>query len=131
MTPRHYDHAIRTAIARAAHDGLVNPNDVRPLIPAWVLPKQIGLTYRRLRQDGVLVEFDHVRSTDVAGRNVGKMVPRYRLTRPVPIGEPDAPPPLPVTRPRREQQTGPCAGCQAEIVRYGEQGRTLCTLCAS
>lgn len=133
MIAKHHDLAVRAAIAGAAHDGLVNPNDVRPLIPDWVPSRAVGVIYRRLRQDGTLVEHDHVRSTDLKGRNAGKLVPRYRLARPistatspvqaVPIAEPE-----PYRPPTTDH--GPCAKCGAQIVRYGVHGRPLCDWCA-
>lgn len=131
MTARHHELAVRNAIASAAHDGLVNPNDVRPLIPEWVPSRAVGVIYRRLRQEGVLVEHDHVRSTDLKGRNSGKLVPRYRLARPLTMGEQPQPLAEPTPTPTRLPEIGPCAKCRVEIVRYGEHGRPLCDWCAS
>jgi hypothetical protein len=131
-TARHHELAVRAAIAGAAHDGLVNPNDVRPLIPEWVPPRAIGVIYRRLRQDGTLIEHDHVRSTDLKGRNVGKLVPRYRLARPLVAVAPEPPSRQTVApEPHKSPTTdlGPCARCGGQTVRYGEHGAPLCQWC--
>jgi hypothetical protein len=75
--------AIVTVIVR---DALADPlretfaNRWRPLLPVWVQPQLIGATANRLRAAGLLVTTGrYVRSTDRAGRNVGKLQPVYTL----------------------------------------------------
>lgn len=75
--------AIVTVIVR---DALADPfrettaNRWRALLPAWVRPNLIGATVNRLRVAGLLVPTGrYVRSTDAAGRNVGKLQPVYAL----------------------------------------------------
>lgn len=66
-----------------AHDGLVNVNRVRPLIPAWVYPRVVSATYSALlnRRPALLVPTgEWVSNTDAKGRNVGKPQRVYRLT---------------------------------------------------
>jgi hypothetical protein len=75
--------AIVTVIVR---DALADPlrettaNRWRALLPAWVAPPLVGATVNRLRLLGLLVPTGlYVRSTDTAGRNVGKLQPMYAL----------------------------------------------------
>lgn len=75
--------AIVTVVVR---DALADPlretfaNRWRPLLPTWVRPQLIGATVNRLRASGLLVSTGrYVRSTDAAGRNVGKLQPVYAL----------------------------------------------------
>ena len=131
MVAAHHEIAVRTAIAGAVQDGMVNPNLVRSLIPEWVPAKTIGVIYQKLRRDGTLVEFDHVRSNDVRGRNSGKLIPRYKVARPVILAvKPD---PKPTAKPKPKTQPsidiGPCANCHAPTTRYGDLGHPLCEWC--
>ncbi|MDT8910915.1 hypothetical protein [Amycolatopsis sp. PS_44_ISF1] len=73
--------AIVTVIVR---DALADPfrettaNRWRTLLPAWVQPQLVGSTVNRLRAAGLLVSTGrYVRSTDSAGRNIGKLQPVY------------------------------------------------------
>lgn len=63
--------AIEEAIrVMARKNGRVSANDVRSLLPSWVLPNRIGATFLAMsRPDGELVRVDRVPSTDTEGRN--------------------------------------------------------------
>lgn len=63
----------------ATHDGLVDPNQVRELLPSWVFPRVIGPVYRGLTQLGVLEPDGWVINEDHKGRNSGRPARRYRL----------------------------------------------------
>ena len=130
MIARHHQMAVRNAIAESVQDGIVDPNRVRARIPDWVPSRAIGVIYRQLRQDGTLVEHDHVRSNDVRGKNAGRLVPRYTIGKPLMVGEVAEPTPQPIIV-ARSGDLGPCAICRTECVRYGEQGAPLCVWCAS
>lgn len=68
--------AIRSAVTV---DGLVNPNHVRPLIPAWVNPRVVSATYNALITRKILRPTGSwVDSTDAKGRNTGKPQKVYR-----------------------------------------------------
>jgi hypothetical protein len=131
MVAAHHEVAVRSAIAGAIEDGIVNPNIVRSLIPDWVPAKTVGVIYQKLRRDGTLVEFDHIRSNDVRGRNSGKLVPRYKVARPVVLAVKPEPKPAPKPKPQTQPSIdlGPCANCRAETVRYGDHGHPLCEWC--
>ena len=130
MIARHHQMAVRNAIAESVQDGIVDPNNVRARIPEWVPSRAIGVIYRQLRQDGTLVEHDHVRSNDVRGKNAGRLVPRYTIGKPLMVGDVAEPTPQPVIV-ARTSDLGPCAICRSECVRYGEQGAPLCVWCTS
>lgn len=61
-----------------AHDGHVDPNRVRLLIPSWVGPRVVSATYSALRSRGVLARAEWTKSDDARGRNVGKPQRTYR-----------------------------------------------------
>ena len=61
-----------------AHHGQVNPNAVRPRIPASVQPRVIGATYNALAKAHVIAQDGWVKSTDAKGRNSGRPVRCYR-----------------------------------------------------
>ena len=135
MTPRHHINAVIEAIRDAERDGVVSSNRVRPLIPEWVPGHSVGRVYSMLRRQGILEQDGYELSTDEKGRNAGKLVPVYRLRKPLTIVETvDAPPvaPRPMHEPVRSFHSdwGPCARCHGWIVRYGPAGRPLCEACA-
>ena len=68
--------ALRTAVR---DDGTVHACDVRPLVRGRIEPKHIGQSWRRARNEGLLVEVGHERSDDDQGRNRGRMEPYYEL----------------------------------------------------
>lgn len=70
--------AIRAAAASSA-DGLVHQRDVRPRVRGRIEPKHIGRCYTRAIQEGLLVRAGHEESDDVAGKNAGRLEPRYEL----------------------------------------------------
>ena len=61
------------------NDGAIDPNLVRPRIPAWVYPKVVGPTYSSLRAAKVISADGFVIYDDVKGGNAGRWVRRYRL----------------------------------------------------
>lgn len=82
--PNHHSEveAVEQAILVAArrNGGYVTANDVRDLIPSWVLPNVVGATFTRLKAAGRLVPTgDDERSTDTRGRNTNKDCPRYLM----------------------------------------------------
>lgn len=81
--PRNTAHVL-AIVEVVVQDALADPfrettaNRWRPLLPAWVHPPMVGATVNRLRVAGLLVATGrYVRSTDTAGRNVGKLQPIY------------------------------------------------------
>lgn len=75
-------HAIRSAISMAAkaHDGLVHISDVRPLLPDWVTPHQVGAVFTALVRSGVLVWTGEYRpSGNAAQRNAQRPAKVYHL----------------------------------------------------
>lgn len=63
----------------AAHDGQVDPNNVRRLLPAWVLPQCVGAVYNQLVAQRRLERIGWTTNEDRRGRNVGKPLPLYIL----------------------------------------------------
>lgn len=134
MTARHHQAAVVDAIRRAARDGIVSSNRVRPLIPEWVPSRAVGQVYSALRRQGVLEHDGYEKSTDERGRNAGKLVPLYRLRKPLTPCEPQPP-----ARTRVEAATspvralsasyGPCCLCRGWTVRYGPLGKPICEAC--
>lgn len=134
MTARHHTLAVMEAIRQAERDGIVSSNRVRPLIPEWVPSRAVGQVYSQLRRQGVLEHDGYEPSTDEKGRNAGKLVPLYRLRKP--LTAVDATPP---TQTRAEAATsprtalsasyGPCCLCRGWTVRYGPLGRPICQAC--
>jgi hypothetical protein len=67
-------------VAARANGGRVSANDVRPLLPPYVLPNLIGAVFTSLRNSGRLVPTgDAERSKDTKGRNTNKDCPIYIL----------------------------------------------------
>jgi hypothetical protein len=62
-----------------AHDGFIDPNEIREQLRGRVFHKVIGPTYSRLRQSGVITKAHLVISTDTIGRNAGRPIWSYRL----------------------------------------------------
>lgn len=60
------------------HDGYIDPNVVRGLIPTWVQPQLVGPTYRRMCLAGEIRADGWVISDDTRGRNSGKPARAYR-----------------------------------------------------
>jgi hypothetical protein len=134
-TPRHHVNAVMQAIRDAEVNGQVSSNRVRPRIPEWVPGHSVGRVYSMLRRQGILVHDGYELSTDEKGRNAGKVVPVYRLARPLTIADlADEPPvaPRPLHEPVRafHSDWGPCAKCHGWVIRYGPEGRPLCDDCA-
>lgn len=78
------DHEWRTftdAVTRVAHahGGMVDQNDVRPIIRGNVAPKRIGAFWRRACLEGWLRADGYSTSNDRAGRNAGRPMRCYRL----------------------------------------------------
>lgn len=133
MTPKHHINAVMAAIRDAERDGLVSSNRVRPLIPEWVPPTSVGRVYSMLRRQGILEQDGYETSTDEKGRNAGKLVPVYRLRKPLTIAETvDAPTPKRAKTPAApaHDHWGRCATCHAWCIRYGPLGSPLCASCA-
>jgi hypothetical protein len=63
----------------AQHDGEVDPNRVRGLLPAHVQPQVVGSTYNVLIAKGRLEKLGWVTNLDRHGRNFGKPIMSYRL----------------------------------------------------
>lgn len=66
----------------AAHDGEVDPNRVRRLLPSWVQPQTVGATYNALVTQHRLERVGWTTNEDRRGRNVGKPLMTYRLVTP-------------------------------------------------
>lgn len=134
MTAKHHTLAVVEAIRQAEVDGVVSSNRVRPLIPDWVPSRAVGQVYSWLRRQGVLEHDGYETSTDERGRNAGKLVPLYRLSKPLTAVDP-APPAPQVDRvstaPRSALSAsyGPCCLCRGWTVRYGPVGRPVCEAC--
>jgi len=133
MTASHHRAAVVDAIRRAEHGGVVSSNRVRPLIPDWVSSRAVGQVYSQLRRAGILEHDGYEHSTDEKGRNAGKLVPLYRLRKPLTAADPTPPPP-PAATPKAGRDAlsasyGPCALCHGWTVRYGPVGRPLCQPC--
>jgi len=77
---------VRDAVQHTAddNDGLVHIADVRPHLPAWIDPHQIGATIARLSQHGYLVWTGDTRPNGGPSRNETKPAKVYRLARPIP-----------------------------------------------
>lgn len=70
--------AIRTAVTE--HGDVISSNEIRPHLAAWIYPKAIGATISHLVRQGALEPYGPpVRSTDTAGGNAGRWIPRYRV----------------------------------------------------
>lgn len=79
--------AIRQAVMRAAadHRGLVHIADVRPLLPSWRNPAQIGAVLCAWVRQGYLTPTGRYRPNgDGASRNRSKPAEVRRLARPIP-----------------------------------------------
>lgn len=77
--------AVIEAVATAAriHGNLLSSNEIRPHIPSHVYAKVIGATISGLVAKRILTaEGPPVRSTDTAGANAGRWIPRYRVDLP-------------------------------------------------
>lgn len=79
--------AIRQAVMRAAaeHRGLVHIADVRPLLPSWCNPAQIGAALCAWVRQGYLKPTGRYRDNGGTGsRNGAKPAEVRRLVRPIP-----------------------------------------------
>ena len=79
--------AVRKAVLRtaAAHGGLVHIADMRPLLPSYVNPQQIGSAICAWVRQGYLVGTSHYRPNAGTGsRNASKPAEVRRLVRPIP-----------------------------------------------
>lgn len=79
--------AIRKAVMRAAseHRGLVHVADVRPLLPSWVVPEQIGACLCGWVRLGYLRPTGRYRPNgDSTSRNRTKPAELRRLVKPIP-----------------------------------------------
>lgn len=61
------------------HDGLIRQSHMRNRIRGHIQHKHIGTYYRRAKADGLIHHDGHETSDDTAGKNAGRMEPRYRL----------------------------------------------------
>lgn len=85
----HRDH-IRRAINLVAreNDGYVHIADVRPLLPTWIAPCQIGSYFCRLVRSGRLVPTGDTRPNgQTKSRNRTKPAQVYLLAAPIPEEE--------------------------------------------
>jgi hypothetical protein len=70
--------AVRTVARR---DGMVRPNDLRPLVRGRVAPKRLGAFHHRALSSGLLtVTGEWEISNDREGRNAGRPMRVLRLT---------------------------------------------------
>lgn len=78
--------AIRKAVMRAAseHRGLVHIADVRPLLPAYTVPEQIGASLCAWVRQGLLLPTGRYRPSGGSARNGAKLAEVRRLVRPIP-----------------------------------------------
>lgn len=67
-----------TTVARE-HDGVIHQSDVRPVIRGHIEHKHIGGFYTRAKAEGLIHQDGHDTSDDRAGKNAGRLEPRYRL----------------------------------------------------
>lgn len=69
------------AVTRVAHShgGVVDQNNVRPLIRGHIAPKRIGAFWRRACLEGWLRADGYTTSDDHAGRNAGRPMRCYVL----------------------------------------------------
>lgn len=133
MATREQYLAVIDAMRKAEHQGVISSNRVRPLVPDWVPSRSVGRVYSTLRRQGILEPDGYELSTDEKGRNAGKLVPVYRLRKPLTLIEM-----VPQNRPahiepehieRRDPSWGFCSICRCWIIRYGPQGRPICESC--
>ena len=132
MATNHQFLAVIDAMRKAEHGGVISSNRVRPLVPEWVPSRAVGRVYSQLRRQGILEHDGYELSTDEKGRNAGKLVPIYRLRKPLTLVETvDQPkrvePPKP--QPATTSHWGPCVKCQGFVIRYGPHGRPICDSC--
>lgn len=123
--------AVIDAMRKAEHQGVISSNRVRPLVPDWVPSRSVGRVYSTLRRQGILEQDGYELSTDEKGRNAGKLVPVYRLRKPLTLVEmANASVPAAPKSSATGDQYGPCALCRNVCLRYGTDGRPLCDACA-
>lgn len=68
-------------ITASLFDGIVRPNDMRPMLAGRVAPRRIGSFYRKACLEGLIVATDEWQTSDDShGRNVGKPCRIYRRT---------------------------------------------------
>lgn len=63
----------------AAHQGEVDPNRVRRLLPLHIQPQLVGAVYSALLREGRLTQRGWTTNEDRRGRNVGKPLMTYDL----------------------------------------------------
>ena len=73
--------AVIEAIEMTArnNDGQVDPNEVRRLLPSWVLPQAVGAVYNQLVAQGRLERIGWTTNEDRRGRNYGKPISLWLL----------------------------------------------------
>ena len=77
---------VEAALRIGTRDGgLIDQNDLRPMIRGLIAPKRIGPFYRRACLEGWLRAEGWSTSTDTEGRNAGRPMRTYYL-----IGDPTA-----------------------------------------
>lgn len=124
--------AVIDAMRKAERQGVISSNRVRPLVPDWVPSRSVGRVYSTLRRQGILEPDGYEMSTDEKGRNAGKLVPIYRLRKPLTLVEMvNAPSPVAPDLSATGDQHGPCALCRIVCIRYGAHGRPLCDACTN
>jgi hypothetical protein len=67
-----------THVARE-HDGLIRQTHMRAKIRGAIEHKHIGTFYARAAREGLIHRDGHETSDDRAGKNAGRLEPRYRL----------------------------------------------------
>lgn len=68
-------------VTASLFDGIVRPNDLRPLLRGKVAPKRIGAFVNKALSEGLLVATDDWQiSDDSEGRNAGRPARVYRRT---------------------------------------------------
>ncbi len=68
-------------VTASRFDGMVRPNDMRPMLAGRVAPRRIGSFYRKACLEGLIRATDEWQtSNDAHGRNVGKPARIYRRT---------------------------------------------------
>lgn len=76
-----WDHFRACLITASLFDGVVRPNDMRPMLAGKVAPRRVGSFYRKACLEGLIVATDEWQTSDDAhGRNVGKPARIYRRT---------------------------------------------------
>lgn len=72
---------VTALMVAAGSDGMVRPNDMRPMLAGRVAPRRVGSFYRKACLEGLIAPTDKWQTSDDAhGRNVGKPARIYLRT---------------------------------------------------